>query len=76
MGISRKLAPSWDGPHRVIHAPFNAPNVFLCLYDDPDGTYEKVHMQRLKRYTERAMDTVHSLSPLQLSLAMPGQITP
>ncbi len=62
MGVSRKLAPSWDGPHHVVYAPFHAPNVILCLNDDPEGTREKVHIQRLKRYTERAANAVHCIS--------------
>ncbi len=30
MGVSRKHAPSWDGPHCVVYAAFNAPNSF-CI---------------------------------------------
>ncbi len=53
MGVARKLAPFWDGPHRVVYAPQNSPNVILRFYDDPDGKYDKVHVNRLKKFEER-----------------------
>ncbi len=74
VGVSRKLAPSWECPHHVVYAPFNAPNVILRLYGDPEGTYEKVHMQRLKKYTEWISGAVHSFSSFQPSPPLPEQV--
>ena len=49
-GSSKKLSAFWDGPHRVVYAPVGAPTVILRLFDDPNGKYDRVTVQRLKKY--------------------------
>ncbi len=56
-GTSCKLAPFWDGPHRVVYAPTDAPNVIIRLFDHLSGKHEKVHVIRFKKYTERPLNT-------------------
>ncbi len=53
-GLSRKLSPYWDGPHRVVYAPIQASTVILRLFDDAEGKYDKISVNRLKPYTDRA----------------------
>ncbi len=53
-GLSKKLSPYWDGPHRVVYAPIQASTVILRLFDDAEGKYDKISVNRLKPYTDRA----------------------
>ncbi len=49
-GLSKKLSPFWDGPHRVVYAPIHASTVIVRLFDDADGKYDKISVNRLKPY--------------------------
>ncbi len=53
-GPSRKLAPTWEVPHRVVYAPTGAPTVILRLFDDPSGKHDRVHITKLKKYVQRS----------------------
>jgi hypothetical protein len=51
-GEAKGLAPQYDGPHRVVYAPVDAPTVVLRMFDnpDPDAFHDKVSIEQLKKY--------------------------
>ncbi len=72
-GLSKKLSPFWDGPHRVVYAPIQASTVILRLFDDTDGKYDKVSVHHLKPYVERINTaTVLCGNPLCLTAFQPS----
>ncbi len=49
-GVSKSLSAQFDGPHRVVYCPVDASTVVLRLFDDPDGKYDKVAVEKLKKF--------------------------
>ncbi len=49
-GQSKKLSSYWEGPHRIVYCPLDAPTAVIRFFDDPDGKYDKVSTMRLKKY--------------------------
>ncbi len=49
-GVSKSLSAQFDGPHRVVYCPIDASTAVVRLFDDPDGKYDKVAVEKLKKY--------------------------
>ncbi|MCP3663854.1 MAG: transposase family protein, partial [Gammaproteobacteria bacterium] len=69
-GTSKKLSAFWDGPHRVVYAPVDAPTVIVRMFDDPEGKYDRVSVQRVKKYV-CDNDPVVRLRVTTMSLEVP-----
>ena len=50
VGQSKAFSSFWDGPHRIVYAPIDSPNVIIRFFDDPNGKHDKVNVERLKKY--------------------------
>ena len=50
-GQCKSLSPLFDGPHRVCYVPLDGNSVIVRLFDEPQGQYIKVSLDKLKVFT-------------------------